>query len=116
MPDRDDNLRAVLRFAADRTLLRLARWLRLMGADVFCDPSLSAADTLHALAEGRAMLTRDKHLRTAAYTLYVERHLFRDQLLEVLSRFPFDPRPNAFTRCALCNNSPRPMVRRAGAD
>ena len=25
------------RFAADRTLMRLAKWLRLMGADVLCE-------------------------------------------------------------------------------
>ena len=95
---------AVPLFAADRTLVRLARWLRLMGADVLCDASLSAAATLAiAREQSRHMLTRDKRLRTAPDTLYVEHHLFRDQLREVLARFPFDPRRHAFTRCSRCN-------------
>jgi uncharacterized protein len=113
MSDADDTPAAIRRFAADRTLLRLARWLRLMGADVFCNPSLSAAAILEcARTEGRSMLTRDKRLRTAANTLYIEHHLFRDQLREVLARFPFDPRPNAFSRCSLCNN----LLRSVGRD
>jgi uncharacterized protein len=92
------------RFAADRNLIRLARWLRLMGADVICDPAWSGASAVsHARAEGRYLLTRDKRRRLAADTLYIETHLFRDQLREVLTRFPFDPRLDALTRCARCN-------------
>jgi len=92
------------RFAADRMLIRLARWLRLMGADVICDPALSGAEILRlAREQGRPLLTRDKRLRTAADVLYVEGHLFRDQIREVLERYPFDPRRFAFTRCSSCN-------------
>jgi hypothetical protein len=92
------------RFAADQTLKRLARWLRLMGADVLCDDPLSGAETLRlARAQRRHMLTRDKRLRTAADVLYIESHLFRDQIREVMARFPFDPRRFAFTRCSCCN-------------
>jgi hypothetical protein len=92
------------RFAADRNLARLVRWLRLIGADVIYDPSWSASHALtHARAEDRVLLTRDKRLRHAPATLYIECHLFRDQLREVLARFPFDPAAHAFTRCAQCN-------------
>src|SRR6516225_10202898 len=92
------------RFAADRMLARLARWLRLLGADVLFDPQLGGGKLLdRARAEGRVTLTRDKRLRTAADALYLERGLFRDQLREVLARFPFDPRRGAFTRCSHCN-------------
>jgi len=101
-------------FAADRTLVRLARWLRLMGADVLCEPSLSAAATLRlARDQSRHMLTRDKRLRTAPATLYIEHHLFRDQLREVLARFPFDPRRHAFSRCSRCNAALRHVSRDA---
>ncbi|MDB5108840.1 MAG: hypothetical protein JWM69_1781, partial [Candidatus Binatus sp.] len=55
------------RFAADRMLMRLARWLRLLGADVITDASIGGADLLkRARLEGRILLTRDKRLRTAA--------------------------------------------------
>src|SRR5689334_5144346 len=71
------------KFAADRMLRRLARWLRLMGADVLCDSAFSGAEILRlARVEARPLLTRDKRLRTAPDVLYVENHLFRDQLRE----------------------------------
>jgi uncharacterized protein len=92
------------KFAADRMLARLARWLRLLGADVLFDPSLEGHKLLgQARAEGRITLTRDKRLRTAPDALYLEDNLFRDQLRAVLARFPFDPRRGAFTRCSHCN-------------
>ncbi|HXZ87223.1 MAG TPA: Mut7-C RNAse domain-containing protein [Candidatus Binataceae bacterium] len=95
----------VPKFAADRTLVRLAKWLRLMGADVLCEDRLSAAETLRlAREQGRHMLTRDKRLRTAPDVLYIESHLFRDQIREVMARFPFDARRHAFTRCSACND------------
>jgi uncharacterized protein with PIN domain len=102
------------RFAADRMLKRLARWLRLMGADVICDESLSGAELLRlAREQGRPLLTRDKRLRTAADVLYIEGHLFRDQIHEVLQRYPFDPRRFAFTRCSFCNQILKEVGREA---
>jgi uncharacterized protein with PIN domain len=104
------------KFAADRMLIRLARWLRLMGADVVCDPALSGAEILgRARSEGRPLLTRDKRLRTAPDVLYIESHLFRDQLREVIGRYPFDPRRFAFTRCSSCNQLLRQVPRAAVA-
>ena len=101
------------RFAADRTLARLARWLRLMGADVICDESIGGAELMRlARAEGRPILTRDKRLRTASDVLFIKSHLFRDQVREVMERFPFDPHRFAFTRCSRCNE----MLRRVKRD
>jgi uncharacterized protein with PIN domain len=99
-----ESTRPAPRFAADRMLARLARWLRLLGADVLYDSS-AAGDKLlrQARAEGRIMLTRDKRLRTAPDVLYLADNLFRDQLREVLARFPFDTRGEALSRCPLCN-------------
>src|SRR5207245_3314282 len=56
-----------------------------------------------ARGQERVMLTRDKRLRTASDVLYLESQLFRDQLREVMARYPFDPRRAAFTRCSNCN-------------
>jgi uncharacterized protein with PIN domain len=89
-------------------LARLARWLRLLGADVLTEPSLSGAQLLKlARNQGRILLTRDKRLRTARDVIFVESDRFRDQLREVLARVPFDPRRSAFTRCSHCN---RPLT------
>jgi uncharacterized protein len=114
MEDTRQNAKQPPKFAADRMLKRLARWLRLMGADVICDDTATGAETLHlARAEGRAMLTRDKRLRTAPDVLYIESHLFRDQIREVLRHYPFDPSSLAFTRCSFCNEILKQVPREA---
>jgi uncharacterized protein len=93
-------------------LARLARWLRLLGADVAWAPSLGGADLLkRARAEGRVVLTRDKRLRTAPDALYLESNDFRGQLREVFAHFPFDPYSRAFTRCLRCNSVLRSVPR-----
>lgn len=85
-------------------LARLARWLRLLGADVILDPAVDGAAMLRrARAEGRIFLTRDKRLRTAPGTIFIESNSFRDQIRQVLACHPFDPRRGAFTRCSRCN-------------
>ncbi|HKV54725.1 MAG TPA: Mut7-C RNAse domain-containing protein [Candidatus Binataceae bacterium] len=105
MEETAESVEQAPRFAVDRMLKRLARWLRLMGADVICDEALSGAETLRlAREQGRPLLTRDKRLRTADDVLYIEGHLFRDQIREVMARYPFDPRRFAFTRCSNCND------------
>lgn len=92
------------KFAADRMLARLARWLRLLGADVILDPDIDGAAMLkRARAENRILLTRDKRLRTASDTIFLESNGFRDQIRAVLARCPFDTRREAFTRCSRCN-------------
>ncbi len=95
---------AIPRFAADRMVARLARWLRLLGADVLWEPTLGGAALLRrARAEGRIMLSRDKRLRTAPDVLFLEGNDFRSQLRQVMARFPFDPLEHAFSRCTVCN-------------
>jgi len=87
---------------------RLARWLRLMGADVICEKTLGGSAILKlAREQHRVVLTRDKRLKTAPEVLFIESNDFREQLRQVLARFPFDPRRDAFTRCVICN---RPLV------
>jgi uncharacterized protein with PIN domain len=94
----------VPRFAADRMVARLARWLRLMGADVLYDPELGGSELLRrARAEARTVITRDKRLRTAPDVIYLRSNATRDQLSEVLRARPFDPRTHALTRCSSCN-------------
>jgi uncharacterized protein len=92
-------------FAADRMLARLARWLRLLGADTLWEPATEGAAMLRrSRAEGRAFLTRDKRFRTAADVVFIRSNDFRGQIREVLARLPFDPIQGAFTRCAVCNS------------
>lgn len=97
-------MEAIAKFAADRMLARLARWLRLLGADTIFDPAVDGAAMLKkARAEGRVILTRDKRLRTSPDALFVESNDFREQLRQVLAECPFDFRTSIFTRCSRCN-------------
>lgn len=100
------------RLAVDRMLMRLARWLRLLGADVVTDASLSGAELLKlARADRRILLTRDKRLRTAPDVFFVEGNAIRSQLRDAVRRFGLDPRVIALTRCSRCNQALTPVAR-----
>jgi uncharacterized protein with PIN domain len=93
------------RLAADRMLLRLARWLRLLGADVITDPSLTGAELLRiARVDNRSLLTRDKRLRTAPDVFFIEANDIREQLRDAVRHFDLDPQAVALTRCSRCNS------------
>jgi len=97
-------MEAIVKFAADRMLGRVARLLRILGADTSFDENLDGATMLKAARiEGRIMLTRDKRLRTAPDVLFLESNDFREQLRQILARYPFDVMQNAFSRCSRCN-------------
>jgi len=100
------------RLAVDRMLMRLARWMRLLGADVITDASLPGADLLRiARADNRILVTRDKRLRTATDVYFVEANSIRTQLPEVIRRFGLDPHAIALTRCSRCNTVLMPVAR-----
>lgn len=97
------------RFAVDRSLGRLARWLRVLGWDATCRPDLDGHGLLVLAArEGRIVLTRERPLarragRARVVVIAVDR--FRDQLAELrsgglLPEAVGDPRP---PRCGDCN-------------
>jgi uncharacterized protein with PIN domain len=97
-------MEAIAKFAVDRMLARVARWLRMLGADSTFDESRDGAMMLKAARiEGRIMLTRDKRLRTAPDVLFLDSNNFREQLRQILARYPFDVFQHAFTRCSHCN-------------
>lgn len=100
------------RLAADRMLMRLARWLRLLGADVITDASLTGAELLKlARADHRILLTRDKRLRTAPDVFFLEANDIRSQLRDAVRRFALDPHAIALTRCSRCNHVLTPVAR-----
>jgi uncharacterized protein len=97
-------MEAITKFAADRMLARVARWLRILGADTSFDQGIDGATMLKAArAEGRILLTRDKRLRTASDVLFLDSSNFRDQLRQIISRYPFDVFQKALSRCCRCN-------------
>src|SRR5579863_9950072 len=100
------------RLAADRMLMRLARWLRLLGADVISDPSLSGSELLKkARSDHRILLTRDKRLRTAPDVFFLEANDIRSQIRDAVRHFALNPHAIALTRCSRCNHVLTPVAR-----
>lgn len=107
------------RFLVDLMLMRLGRWLRLLGQDV-ANPDGSRDDELlhQAKKECRTIITRDKGLFLAApgagaSCLLIRSSNISDQLLEVAKAgvpLRLDPR-----RCTLCNG-PLEEVKMSGIE
>lgn len=95
------------RFLADVMLERLARWLRVLDADVVSagtdEPDAALAE--RARDEGRLLLTRDRRLAGDAgpLALRVPAATPLEQLRHVLARVPLPLPPALFARCLLCN-------------
>jgi len=94
------------RFAVDRTLGRLARWLRILGHDVVYEPQLGGrALSVRARREDRFLLTRDTRLRRERDLpshLVLRSDHFREQLREVAAALPIS-RAGVLGRCLECN-------------
>jgi uncharacterized protein with PIN domain len=97
-------MEALPKFAVDRMIARVARWLRMLGADTTFDESIDGATMLKiARREGRILITRDKRLKSAPDALYLDSNHLREQLRQILARYPFDIHRDAFSRCSRCN-------------
>ncbi|MCD6502371.1 Mut7-C RNAse domain-containing protein [bacterium] len=93
------------RFVADVMLGRLARWLRLLGCDVFYDRHGEDSSLLaRALSEERILLTRDNELasRARGNGYLVKSQDIREQIGELLLRFHIEPVLYG-DRCPECN-------------
>jgi len=117
MPERRREAADGLRFAADRMLGRLARWLRILGYDVAYGPDLRGRTLVACAREhGRLLLTRDTRLlrqRDLPPHLFIESDHFREQLRQVAAAVPLGG-PRLFSRCLDCNvvldDAPRERV------
>jgi uncharacterized protein with PIN domain len=102
-------------FVADAMVGKLARWLRLTGADVLYNASWDDPELLAiARSGGRVLLTRDVPLASGSgepRRLLVESNDFREQLVQVVTACGLDPWKRLFTRCMDCNSPLRPALR-----
>jgi uncharacterized protein with PIN domain len=108
-----------LSFFADEHLARLARHLRLAGFDTLLAPGIGDhALVARAEAEGRILLTRDRHLvnflkPSRVFVPCSERPL--EQFMEVVGRLQLEAAAAPFTRCLVCNTPLESCGRRACA-
>ncbi len=112
-----DNTR---RFIVDANVGRLARWLRIMGHDALFVPDVEDGELVRlALSEGRAVITRDRHVmrrraiasgRLSALLITGDR--LGEQLRQVIDAYGLDAAA-VLSRCVECNEPLRPIAREA---
>jgi len=105
-----------MKFAADKMLGRLTRWLRVIGQDVTYGPHLSGYGLIReARREGRLILTRDRGLtrKNPPDYLLIQSDQFREQLKQVVQACRLEPFKEAFTRCVECNTVLQPVPKEA---
>ena len=96
-------------FAAEKTLGRLAKWLRLLGFDTVFEPELPGKKFAACLDEERILLTRTRRLRkkfAAGRLIFIESNHLEEQLQQIVMELNLNTehiRP--FSRCLQCNES-----------
>ena len=96
-----------IKFAADRMLGRLVKWLRVLGCDVIYGPHLTGYGLIRAArAEERLILTRDRRLKQKQPPpfILIESDHHRDQLRQVVRECRLEFGGKLFTRCLECNS------------
>ena len=97
-----------IKFAADRMLGRLVKWLRVLGCDVIYGPHLTGYGLIRAArAEQRLILTRDRRLKQKQPPefIFIESDHYRDQLRQTVRECGLEIGGTLFTRCLACNCS-----------
>ncbi len=103
-----------VKFAADRMLGRLARWLRVIGQDVIYGRHLSGYGLIHAArAENRLILTRDGGLKKKQPPnyIFIASNDYREQLRQVIRECGLSVGAAPFTRCLECNAVLQPKTK-----
>ena len=99
----------MMRFAADRMLGKLAKWLRLLGYDTVYSNYFTREEFLALADEGRVLLTRNTTLTGKVaqdHFVFVEDNDPKAQLQEVVCQLGLKPKPDRFfTRCTVCNGT-----------
>ncbi len=104
-----------IKFAADRMLGRLVKWLRILGHDVIYGPHLTGYGLIRAArSENRLILTRDRCLRQKQPPRYifVASDRWPEQLRQVMRECGLKKSPDRwFTRCLECNAVLQPKAK-----
>jgi len=96
----------MVKFAADRMLGRLVKWLRVLGQDVIYGPHLTGYGLIRAArVERRLILTRDRRLKQKQPPefIFIESDHYREQLQQVIRECGLRIGDALFSRCLKCN-------------
>ncbi|QKZ15591.1 Mut7-C RNAse domain-containing protein [Spirosoma sp. KUDC1026] len=111
---------ATYRFVLDTHLGKLATYLRMLGIDTlyrndYTDPELAEISS----TDDRVLLTRDRELlmrSRVTYGYYVRSTNPKQQLSEIISRYPLADQIHPFQRCLVCNGSMEPVAKETVKD
>jgi hypothetical protein len=94
-------------FAAEKTLGRLAKWLRLLGFDTLYEPEVAAEEFIENLGNDRIFLTRTRLVRrqpTVGQLIFVHSDHWMDQLKQIILELGIKAaQTQPFSRCLDCN-------------
>ncbi|MGD8754912.1 MAG: Mut7-C RNAse domain-containing protein [Desulfobacterales bacterium] len=94
-------------FAADKTLGRLAKWLRLLGFDTLLESEPADEKFIDSLEKDRILLTRTQRIRKQSADrklIFVESDHLRQQLNQVVRELGLKAeQTRPFSRCLQCN-------------
>jgi hypothetical protein len=94
-------------FAAEKTLGRLTKWLRLLGFDTRYEPELAGKKFIDTLEKDRILLTRTRRIQNqfASHRLiFVESDHLAQQLNQIFRELNLKAsQTRPFSRCLQCN-------------
>lgn len=96
-------------FAAEKTLGRLTKWLRLLGFDTRYEPELTGKKFIETLEKDRVLLTRTRRIQNqfaSSQLIFIESDHLMQQLNQIFRELGLKAsqiRP--FSRCLQCNAS-----------
>lgn len=111
-----------VRFLCDDQLGKLARWLRIIGQDVYYQNRLDDAELVDiAVRESRLVLTRDLRLGKVLENKALDHYIVLEnypahQLKEVVSKFQDQIKIRVFSRCTECNLVLEPVEKAEAAE
>ncbi|MGD2098517.1 MAG: Mut7-C RNAse domain-containing protein [Desulfobacterales bacterium] len=94
-------------FAAERTLGRLTKWLRLLGFDTLYQNDLPGQNFIDTLENDRILLTRTRWVRNqfaSRRMIFVESDHLEQQLKQIIKELGLTAnQTRPFSRCLQCN-------------
>ena len=94
-------------FAAEKTLGKLAKWLRLLGFDTLYQSEFAADEFIENLGNDRILLTRTQHIRTKSTIsrlIFVHSDHWVEQLKQIILELGLNAaQTRPFSRCLHCN-------------
>jgi len=94
-------------FAVEKTLGKLAKWLRLLGFDTVYEPGIATAEFIENLESARILLTRTQRIRKQSLhckSIFVQSDHWTAQLKQLVLELGLTPdQTRPFSRCLHCN-------------